>query len=657
MTLNFADLGVRTELVNVLSKNGITDPTPIQKEAIPPTLAGGDVIAQAQTGTGKTLAFALPMLERIRTENAAIQGLILTPTRELAIQITAEMNKLAPTMGVGVLAAYGGQDVEKQLHKLKGNIHMVVATPGRLLDHMRRGSVDLSQIKMLVLDEADQMLHMGFLKEVEEIIQATPYRRQTMLFSATMPNAIRGLALQYMREPKEIRIEPKQVTIKEIEQIVVETTDRAKEDTLCQMLIDLKPFLAVVFCRTKRRAAALNEALQERGFSSDELHGDLSQAKREGVMKRFREAKIQILIATDVAARGIDVEGVTHVFNYDITPDAESYIHRIGRTGRAGERGTAITFATARDRNSLELIERTLGHSIKKQRGQYTSTKSNERQDEVSYTTSQGRNAGKSRSDRGNSRFTGNDRGGRDSGRKTRSEYQRNVLKRGQRSGSSDGESEVPQGPWRRSTESEAERIIERVERSAQRAARNSADRVATRSVRAEREGSSERGGNTRGGAQAKRGGRDGGSQRWEGRDSDTRGTARGGFGGRGEAQQRGGRDGAERGAARGGFGGRGEAQQRGGRDGAERGTARGGFGGRGEAQQRDGRDGAERGTARGGFGGRGEAQQRGARDAAERGATRGGFGGRGEAQQRDGRGSARSSFGGGRKQGGSRKR
>ncbi|WP_308860277.1 DEAD/DEAH box helicase [Paenibacillus radicibacter] len=652
MTLKFADLGVLTELVNVLSKNGITDPTPVQKEAIPLALEGDDVIAQAQTGTGKTLAFALPMLQRIRTENAVTQGLILTPTRELAIQITTELNKLAPVMGVRVLAAYGGQDVEKQLHKLKGNIHLVVATPGRLLDHMRRGSIDLSQVKMLVLDEADQMLHMGFLKEVEEIIMATNYRRQTMLFSATMPNAIRGLAMQYMREAKEIRIAPKQVTLKEIEQIVIETSDRAKEDTLCQMLIDMKPYLAVVFCRTKRRAAALNEALQERGFSSDELHGDLSQAKREGVMKRFREARIHILIATDVAARGIDVEGITHVFNYDITPDAESYIHRIGRTGRAGEHGTAITFATGRDAQNLETIERALGHSLKRQRGQFTSTSKKESADEVSYTTSQGRNAGKSRGDRGNSRTTGNDRGGRDGGRKTRGDYQRNVLKRdNKRSGGQDRENAVPQGPWRRSSESEAERIVERVERSAERAARNSADRVATRSVRAEREGSAERS-NARGGAQGNRGGRsnnnNNSTKRWEGRDNDTR------------SADRGGRDQADRGASRGEFGGRGDAGQRDGR-----GSARASFGGgrnagagRGESSGR-GNAGAGRGesSGRGNAGaGRGDAGQRGGRNNSERGAESEWFSGRGDAQQREGRGSARPNFGGGRANSGGRK-
>lgn len=354
----FQSLGIREELAEVLRANGIVQPTPIQREAIPYAAAGTDLIAEAQTGTGKTLAFALPMLERINPGSDAVQGLILTPTRELAIQITAELKKLAPAVGARVLAAYGGQDVERQLRKLEGAVHLVVATPGRLLDHLRRGSISLGKLKVLVLDEADQMLHMGFLPEVEAILAQTPARRQTLLFSATMPQQVRQLAQQVLRNPQEVRIRAKQVTLSEIKQIVVQTTDRAKQDDLCKLIDQYRPYLAVVFCRTKRRASTLNQALQERGYAADELHGDLSQAKREQVMKRFREAKLQLLVATDVAARGLDVEGVTHVFNYDIPPDAESYIHRIGRTGRAGQTGMAVTFAAAKDRAALETIER-----------------------------------------------------------------------------------------------------------------------------------------------------------------------------------------------------------------------------------------------------------------------------------------------------------
>lgn len=358
MAKDFISLNIREELVRALLDTGVIEPTPIQEKAIPILLEGQDIIAQAQTGTGKTLAFVLPILEAIDLDKSAVQALIVTPTRELAIQIAAEVKKLAPAVGANVLAAYGGQDVDKQIHKLKGDVHIVIGTPGRLLDHLRRETVNFGKLDKLVLDEADQMLHMGFLAEVEEIIAQTPTRRQTMLFSATMPAPIRALAKHYMKEPVDIQIEAKRITLDEIEQVVIETNDREKDAELVKMIQQYNPYLAMVFCRTKKRAGALNKALQEFGISSDELHGDLSQAKREQVMKRFRDAKIQILVATDMAARGIDVEGITHVFNYDIPHDVESYIHRIGRTGRAGKRGVAITFSTPHDRAYLEQIER-----------------------------------------------------------------------------------------------------------------------------------------------------------------------------------------------------------------------------------------------------------------------------------------------------------
>jgi ATP-dependent RNA helicase DeaD len=358
MAKDFTRLNIREELVRALLDTGVIEPTPIQEKAIPILLEGQDIIAQAQTGTGKTLAFVLPILEAIDLNKSAVQALIVTPTRELAIQISAEVKKLAPAVGANVLAAYGGQDVEKQIHKLKGDIHIVIGTPGRLLDHLRRETVNFGKLDKLVLDEADQMLHMGFLAEVEEIIAQTPARRQTMLFSATMPAPIRALAKQYMKNPVDIEIEAKRITLDEIEQVVIETSDRDKQAELIKLIQQYNPYLAMVFCRTKKRAGTLNKALQELGMSSDELHGDLSQAKREQVMKRFRDAKIQILVATDMAARGIDVEGITHVFNYDIPHDVESYIHRIGRTGRAGKKGMAITFSTPHDRAFLEQIER-----------------------------------------------------------------------------------------------------------------------------------------------------------------------------------------------------------------------------------------------------------------------------------------------------------
>lgn len=355
---DFSQLGVSKKRVERLQELGITKPTPVQIETIPIVYQGRDVISQAQTGTGKTLAFVLPMLDRIRIEEPTVQGLILTPTRELALQITGEVKKLIKDSGMEVLAVYGGQDVEAQLHKLKGHNHIVVATPGRLLDHLRRETISLTDVKMLVLDEADQMLHMGFLTEVDDILRQTSHTKQTMLFSATMPPKIRDLSGRLLRNPVHVTVKSERVTVKGIRQWAVETTDRRKQDTLVRLLQETQPYLALIFCRTKRRAKVLNEALQQRGFSSDELHGDLSQSKREQAMKRFREAKLQLLVATDVAARGLDVEGITHVFNYDIPLDVESYIHRIGRTGRAGESGLAITLFVPKDRQALAQIEK-----------------------------------------------------------------------------------------------------------------------------------------------------------------------------------------------------------------------------------------------------------------------------------------------------------
>lgn len=356
---SFMQVGIRKEIDDLLKTEGILEPTPIQEQSIPVLLKGKDIIAQAQTGTGKTLAFVLPILEKVDRDNDAVQALIVTPTRELALQITTEVKKLTDHLsGYEVLSVYGGQDVERQMKKLSGAQHIVVATPGRLLDHMRRGTIDLSGVSMLVLDEADQMLHMGFLPEVEEIIEQTSKERQTILFSATMPQAIRSLAKRYMREPEEVSVKSTRITLDEIKQLVVETTDRAKQATLRQLIESYRPFMAIIFCRTKRRASTLNEALLSFGYESDELHGDLSQAKRETVLKKFRESKLQLLVATDVAARGLDIEGVTHIFNYDIPQDAESYIHRIGRTGRAGGDGLAITLAAPKDREFLDIIEK-----------------------------------------------------------------------------------------------------------------------------------------------------------------------------------------------------------------------------------------------------------------------------------------------------------
>lgn len=361
----FEQLGIAKERALSLRNEGITEATPIQESAIPVIMQGSDVICQAQTGTGKTLAFLLPMLEKTRADREDVQGLILTPTRELALQITTELKKrLEGKEEFSVLAVYGGQDVESQLRKLKRGVQLVVATPGRLLDHIRRGAIKLGAVKMLVLDEADQMLHMGFLTEVEEILTQMPYRKQTMLFSATMPAGVRSLAQRFMIEPKDITVRAPQVTVKAIRQLTVEVGAQNKQEQMKRLLEEHNPYLGVIFCRTKKRASALNDYLQENGFNSAELHGDLSQAKREQVMKRFRDAKLHLLVATDVAARGLDVEGVTHVFNYDIPENAEGYIHRIGRTGRAGEAGLAITLVSPHDRLELAAIEKGIQMSI-----------------------------------------------------------------------------------------------------------------------------------------------------------------------------------------------------------------------------------------------------------------------------------------------------
>lgn len=357
--MDFARLGIRSELEKILKECGITSPTPIQEKSIPEIAAGRDVIGKAQTGTGKTLAFLLPILEKVNPELKRVQSLIVSPTRELALQITTELSKLLSAFsGMSAAAIYGGQDVERQMKKLGENPSIVVATPGRLLDHVRRGTIDLSSVSILVLDEADQMLHIGFLPEVEEIFEMVSSKRQTLLFSATMPEQVQSIAKRFMKMPVTVSVKSEKITVEQIRQLIIETTDRAKQASLFKVINEEQPFMAIIFCRTKRRVSKLNEALKNAGYNSDELHGDLSQSKREQVMKRFREAAIHLLVATDVAARGLDVEGVTHVFNYDVPEDAESYIHRIGRTGRAGEEGIAITFIDPKDREQLAAIEK-----------------------------------------------------------------------------------------------------------------------------------------------------------------------------------------------------------------------------------------------------------------------------------------------------------
>lgn len=355
--MNFKKLELSDDIINVLKAQGINNPTPIQQQSIKLIKDGNDVIAEAQTGTGKTLAFLLPMFENMSSDITTIQGLILTPTRELAIQITQEAVKLKESKDLNVLAAYGGQDIQGQLKKLKGNIHLVIATPGRLLDHLRRETIKLDTLKTLVLDEADQMLHLGFKNEVETIIKQTPKNRQTLCFSATMNSQVKKLAYRFMIDPKIVIIKKEEITLKNIKQVLIETTDRRKQSDLCRILDEDNPFMAIIFCRTKRRVDALEEALFQKGYNCQKLHGGLTQSKREKVMKSFKNLEFQYLIATDVAARGLDISGVTHVYNYDIPENAESYIHRIGRTGRAGEKGYAYLFVAPKDKNTSDLID------------------------------------------------------------------------------------------------------------------------------------------------------------------------------------------------------------------------------------------------------------------------------------------------------------
>lgn len=362
--MNFKELGISEDIIKIIKNSGITNPTPIQEASISLIKEGRDVIAEAQTGTGKTLAFLLPIIENISVNSNEVQALIVTPTRELAIQITEEALKIKQAKDINILAAYGGKDVGSQLKKLKGNIHLVIATPGRLLDHIERKSVDLTKLKTLVLDEADQMLLMGFKNDVENIIKETSKKRQTLCFSATLNSDVKRLAYRYMKEPKEISIKKEEITLENIKQNVVETIDREKQNALCKVLDQDNPFMAIIFCRTKRRVDDLEMALYQRGYDCKKLHSDVIQSKRERIMKDFRNADFQYLIATDVAARGLDISGVGHIYNYDIPENGEVYIHRIGRTGRAGEEGYTCLFVDPKDMRTLEEIERTIKMKI-----------------------------------------------------------------------------------------------------------------------------------------------------------------------------------------------------------------------------------------------------------------------------------------------------
>ncbi len=366
--MNFKELGISDEIVKALKKTGISEATEVQEECIKSIIAGRDVISEAPTGTGKTLAFLLPIFENISPEINSVQALIVTPTRELALQITEQAKKLKVAKDINILATYGGKDIGVQLKKLKRNVHLIIATPGRLIDHLERGTIDLSTLKTIVIDEADQMLLMGFKKDIETIIEKASKKHQTLCFSATMSSDVKKMAYKYMDDPLSLTVKKEEVTLENIKQYVIETTDRKKEDALCTVLDQNNPFLAIIFCRTKRRVDKLDMSLHQRGYNCEKLHSDITQAKREKVMKQFRSADLQYLIATDVAARGLDVTGVTHVYNYDIPENVESYIHRIGRTGRAGENGTTCLFVDPKDETTLKEIEKAIKMTIPRKR-------------------------------------------------------------------------------------------------------------------------------------------------------------------------------------------------------------------------------------------------------------------------------------------------
>ena len=357
MESQFENFGLLPELLQAVEKMGFEQPTPIQSAAIPVLLAGRDVIGQAQTGTGKTAAFVLPMLQTVPTGNRLPQALVLAPTRELAIQVAEATIRMGQQTGVRVVAVYGGQAYHLQTRQLQRGVDVVVATPGRLLDLIRQNLIDLSQVRHLVLDEADEMLEMGFIEDVEAILNAIPSERQTALFSATLPDAIRKLAERYLHEPEQIRINPKRLTVAETEQRYCRVREENKLAALTRMLQVEDVNSALIFTRTKARAQELADALVARGYPAESLHGDLNQSRREFVLNRFRHHAVTLLVATDVAARGLDIENVTHVFNYDIPLDPEDYVHRIGRTGRAGRKGVAISFISPRERFRLGQIE------------------------------------------------------------------------------------------------------------------------------------------------------------------------------------------------------------------------------------------------------------------------------------------------------------
>ncbi|MGN8758917.1 DEAD/DEAH box helicase [Acidaminococcus fermentans] len=367
MAAGFAQLKVDETMVEKLHRTGKDIPTPVQERAIPALLNGRDVIARAQTGVGKTLSFVIPLFDKVDPQKEFVQALILSPTRELAQQTAGEIRKLEGDTGIRTLTVSGGRDFEEEKRKIGHRAQVLVGTPGRLLDHLRKGNTSLGGVKYLVLDEVDEMLRQGFGEDIETLLSLMPQPHQTMMCSATLDEEVRKLGRQLTINPLVIDIAPKESTASTIHQICIKVSEDHKADALASLIRRYNPFLMLVFCCSKERAIALSDWLYGEGFNVDVLHGDMSQTKRRQVMENFRKAKLQILVASDIAARGLDVEGITQVVNYDIPHDPDWYVHRIGRTGRAGSEGTAITFYTADETRWLQNLEKKLDITLERQ--------------------------------------------------------------------------------------------------------------------------------------------------------------------------------------------------------------------------------------------------------------------------------------------------
>ncbi|MCC7435361.1 MAG: DEAD/DEAH box helicase [Methanoregulaceae archaeon] len=360
----FAELGLQESTLKALTDLGFEIPTPIQALAIPVLITGGDLIGIAQTGTGKTAAFGLPLIEKMDSSSPTTQALILAPTRELAVQVAKGIHDFAKYAGLRVVPVYGGQPIDRQFRALKSGAHIVVGTPGRVLDHLRRGSLKLDGVKFCVLDEADEMMALGFTEDMEAILAELPEDRQLAFFSATMAPRVLAITNKFLRNPQRVEIIAKQRTLETTNQTYYEVPPGKKQEALARVLDMETPGSTIVFCRTRLETAELSESLQLQGYNAEPIHGDMNQAERERVLRRFRDGLADLLVATDVAARGLDIDNVTHVINYDVPWDVEQYIHRIGRTGRAGRKGDAITLVYHRERRQLANIERMIGSRI-----------------------------------------------------------------------------------------------------------------------------------------------------------------------------------------------------------------------------------------------------------------------------------------------------